>query len=839
MMNDEQWFPPSDDENDLLGNIHQRTEELYRVVNRESGESGTFVCPAFVLKDVVVFPRMISPIFISNEHSPRAVEAAQGQNKTAIALFLSDEEKEGDPLSLYLPVGIELAVGRMLSMQGGNYSALVQGRRRVEIINILATDPYIIVEVRPVQDEYRTTRQLTALMRTTRSLFERCVELNDSLPEEAHLFSININDPSWLADMIATSLSLSDDIRKELMILIHPADRLKRVNQILAEELEVLELEDEIQAQVQTEVDHSHREYYLREQMRAIQTELGEGDIWSQEISALTLQIKERDLPDEVRLQANRELQRLQQMPQMAPEVGIIRTYLDWLLELPWNEMTEDNLDVLHAEEVLERDHYGLQKAKDRIIEYIAIRSLNPKRQRQPILCFVGPPGTGKTSLGKSIASALGRKFVRLSLGGVRDEAEIRGHRRTYIGAMPGRIIQTMRRAESRNPLFMLDEIDKLGADFRGDPSSALLEVLDPEQNYAFSDHYLEVDYDLSKVIFITTANSLNSIPAALLDRMEVIEFSGYIEEEKLEIARRFLIPRQLEETGLDDEGIQFQTTALIKIIREYTFEAGVRNFEREIGRVLRKIARLKTKKMEYSSRVTPQAIRKFLGPQQFFATEAEGEDEAGVATALAWTENGGEIMPVEVLILEGKGNLQITGQIGDIMQESAQAALSYVKSRAELLNIDLDCFENVDVHLHVPEGAIPKDGPSAGITIATAMISAFTNRPSYHLVGMTGEITLRGRVLPIGGVREKVLAAHRAGLKKVIIPELNEKDLEDIPRSVLKEMELITVKHMDQVLPVALHEPKPGVRVPRRKSQKKTESENSDSTRGGKTAKN
>jgi ATP-dependent Lon protease len=753
-------------------------------------------------------------------------------------LFLSDveEEEEGDLLSRYLSVGIELAIGRMLSMQGGNYSALVQGRRRVEIVNILQTDPYFIVEVRPVQSEFRTTRQLTALMRTTRSLFERCVELNDSLPEEAQLFSININDPGWLADMIATSLSLPNDTRKELMSLVHPADRLKKVNQILAEELEVLELEDEIQAQIQTEVDRSHREYYLREQMRAIQTELGEGDIWSQEISTLTKQINEQDLPDEVRLQANRELQRLQQMPQMAPEVGIIRTYLDWLLELPWTQTTEDNLDVRNAVEVLERDHFGLKRAKDRIIEYIAIRSLNPKRQRQPILCFVGPPGTGKTSLGKSIANALGRKFVRLSLGGVRDEAEIRGHRRTYIGAMPGRIIQTMRRAESKNPLFMLDEIDKLGADFRGDPSSALLEVLDPEQNYAFSDHYLEVDYDLSKVIFITTANSLGSIPPALLDRMEVIEFSGYIEEENLEIAKKYLIPRQLEETGLDEEGIQFLTPALMKIIREYTFEAGVRNFEREIGRVLRKVARLKTEKKEYPQRISPQAIRKFLGPQQFFTTEVEGEDEVGVATALAWTENGGEIMPVEVLILEGKGNLQITGQIGDIMQESAQAALSYVKSRAEMLEIDADCFENVDVHLHVPEGAIPKDGPSAGITIATAMISAFTNRPSYHLVGMTGEITLRGRVLPIGGVREKVLASHRAGLKKVIIPELNEKDLEDVPKVVLREMELVTVKHMDQVLPVALHDPRPGTRSSKRKTQKKTASEDSYASGDGKT---
>lgn len=816
-MNEEEWYPPSED-GDLIGNIHQRTEELYRISSRDVEQDGLFISPAFVLEDVVVFPHMISPVFLDEEASMRAIDAAQAENKTAVALFWSEEEVADDPLSRFLPIGLETAVGRMLSLQGGNHSALVQGRGRVEIVAIIETQPFLIVQVRPVSDYFRMTRHLNALMRTSRNLFEQCVALNDSLPEEAHLFSINISDPGWLADMIATSLSLPNESRKNLLTLTHPADRLKQVNQILAEELDVLELEDEIQAQVQTEVDRSHREYYLREQMKAIQTELGEDDIWSQENRAISEKIGDLNLPAAVKAQAVRELQRLQQMPPMAPEVGIIRTYLDWILDLPWTQISDDNLDVLHAMTVLEVDHYGLKKAKDRIIEYIAIRSLNPKRLRQPILCFVGPPGTGKTSLGKSIANALGREFVRISLGGVRDEAEIRGHRRTYIGAMPGRIIQTMRRAGTKNPLFMLDEIDKLGADFRGDPSSALLEVLDPEQNYAFSDHYLEVDYDLSNVIFITTANTLGTIPPALLDRMEVIEFSGYIEDEKLEIAKRFLIPRQLEETGLDEEGIVFLNEALMKIIREYTFEAGVRNFEREIGRVLRKTARLKTEKKRFPKRITPQAIRGHLGPQQFFDTEAEGEDEVGVATALAWTENGGEIMPVEVLILEGKGNLQITGQIGDVMQESAQAALSYIKSRAERLKIDHEIFENIDVHLHVPEGGIPKDGPSAGITITAAMISALTGRPSYHLVGMTGEITLRGRILPVGGIREKVLASHRAGLKKVIIPERNAKDLEDIPKPVLKEISLIPVKHMDEVLSVALHENPLGSRSSKRK---------------------
>lgn len=816
-MNDEDWFSSSDDD-DLMNNIHQRTEELYRISNREVDENGFVNSPAFMLDDVIVFPHMISPVFLGDEPATLAIDEAQEQNKTAIALFWSQDDHEGDDLAKFLPIGIEMAVGRLLSMHDGNHSALVQGRRRVEIVAILTTQPFLTVKARPIPDNFRMTRHLNALMRTSRNLYERCVALNDSLPEEAHLFSINISDPGWLADMIATSLSLSNQTRKELMTMVHPADRLKKVNQILAEELDMLELEDEIQAQVQTEVDRSHREYYLREQMKAIQTELGEDDIWSQEIRELGEKIDALELPETVKTQATRELHRLRQMPPMTPEVAIIRTYLDWILELPWNYKTDDNLDVIHAMGVFEKDHYGLKKAKDRIIEYIAIRSLNPKRRRQPILCFVGPPGTGKTSLGKSIASALGREFVRLSLGGVRDEAEIRGHRRTYIGAMPGRIIQTMRRAGTKNPLFMLDEIDKLGADFRGDPSSALLEVLDPEQNYAFSDHYLEVDYDLSDVIFITTANTLGTIPPALLDRMEVIEFSGYIEDEKIEIAKRFLIPRQLEETGLDNEGILISNPALMKIIREYTYEAGVRNFEREIGRVLRKIGRMKTEHKQFPKRITPQTIRKFLGPQQFFETEAEGEDEVGVATALAWTENGGEIMPVEVLILEGKGNLQITGQIGDVMQESAQAALSYLKSRAEKLKIPPDIFENVDVHLHVPEGAIPKDGPSAGITIAAAMISAFTGRPSYHLVGMTGEITLRGRILPVGGIREKVLASHRAGLEKVIIPERNSKDLEDIPKSVLKEVTLVPVKHMDEVLPVALHESIPDSRPSKRR---------------------
>ncbi|HJX81020.1 MAG TPA: endopeptidase La [Candidatus Udaeobacter sp.] len=478
---------------------------------------------------------------------------------------------------------------------------------------------------------------------------------------------------------------------------------------------------------------------------------------------------------------------------------------MDWIVELPWINSSPDNLDVRNAAKVLDRDHYGLKKAKERILEYIAVRSLKPKKERQPILCFVGPPGVGKTSLGRSIAESLGRKFVRVSLGGVRDEAEIRGHRRTYIGALPGRIIQTMKRAGTANPLFMLDEIDKLYSDFRGDPASAMLEVLDPEQNYAFSDHYLELPFDLSKVMFVTTANTLGTIPPPLLDRMEVIEFPGYIEEEKLEIANRYLIPRQIEENGVDELNLTFEPDAVRRIIREYTYEAGVRNLEREIGRVSRKIARMKAEGRKYPITIIAESIDKFLGPQQVFQTEAERTDEVGVVTSLAWTENGGEIMPVEVAVLEGKGGLQMTGQMGDVMQESGQAALTYIKSRGAQLNIDLDVFERMDIHVHMPEGGIPKDGPSAGITIATAIISALTGRPVFKHIGMTGEITLRGRILPIGGVREKVLAAHRAGLKTVILPEKNMKDLTDLPKTAKSELKIIPVKHMDEVLQIAL----------------------------------
>lgn len=802
-MQNNDWFSRDDE---LFGDaLHGRTEELYNIPDTLPDEDGLIECPVLPLRDLVVFPHMVSPIFLSQEAGLLAVEEAQMNDQTVIALTQRDPDLDEPGPDDFFPIGVEMAVGRLLKMPDNSSSALVQGRRRVEVIEFIQVDPYLVVRARPVYELSEVDQQTDATMRTALEMFQKCVQLDRSLPEEAYLYAINIDDPGWLADMIITSIAPPIQVRQDLLEVLDPLERLKEVISVLVKEADVLELEDEIHSRAQGEVDRTQREYYLREQMKVIQTELGEGDPWTREIYELQTRLESAGLPEEAQVRALKEVERLGQMPPMSPEVGIIRTYIEWILDLPWITATEDNLDVKNAAKVLERDHYGLPKAKERILEYIAVRSLKPKRLRQPILCFVGAPGTGKTSLGRSIADALGRKFVRLSLGGVRDEAEIRGHRRTYIGALPGRILQTMRRAGSINPLFMLDEVDKLGQDVRGDPASALLEVLDPEQNFAFSDHYLELPYDLSRVMFITTANTIETIPHALFDRMEMIEFPGYIEEEKLEIARRFLIPRQLDESGLEATELRISDQAVQRIMREYTYEAGVRNLEREIGRICRKVARSKAEGRRHPSQIAPKMVERFLGPPQFFNLEAERDDEIGVATVLAWTVNGGEIMPVEVLLTEGKGNLQITGQIGNVMQESAQAALSFVKSRSRKFRLDPELYDQVDVHIHIPEGAIPKDGPSAGITICTALFSAFIERKVYKDVAMTGEITLRGRVLPVGGVREKVLAAHRAGLKKVIIPKRNLKDLVDVPKRARTEMDIIPVEHMDEVLEIAL----------------------------------
>jgi len=816
MNNHNNWNEEEDNFNMALS---QRTEELYRIPTMEPDAEGLITALVLPLRDMVIFPRMVSPIFVGRENSLLAVQEAQMKDQTVIGLTQRDTEVDNPGPDDFLPIGVEMAVGRLLSMPDGAHSALVQGRRRVEIVEFIHTEPYIQVRAHPIYEPQVADRQVQAMMRSALDLFDQCVQLDRSIPEEAHLYALNISEPGWLADMIATAISLNYEEKQKLLLTPEPHLRLEQINKLLAQEVDVLQLEEDIHNRVQSEVDRSQREFYLREQMKAIQSELGEGDIWTRDIIELRQNVTAANLPEEPKKVALKEIDRLSQMPPMAPEVGIIRTYVDWILELPWINASKDDLDVKHAGDILNRDHYGLKKAKERILEYIAVRSLKPKKERQPILCFVGPPGTGKTSLGRSIAEALGRKFVRVSLGGVRDEAEIRGHRRTYIGALPGRIIQTIKRAGTANPLFMLDEIDKLGSDFRGDPSSALLEVLDPEQNFSFSDHYLEMPFDLSKVMFVTTANSLGPIPSALLDRMEVIEFPGYIEEEKLEIANRYLIPRQTEENGVDDLGLEFSLESLQSLIREYTYEAGVRNLEREIGRVCRKVARLKAEGKKFPQVITPEVIEKFLGPKQFFMPEAERDDEVGVVQSLAWTENGGEIMPVEVAVLEGKGNVQMTGQMGDVMQESAQAALTYVRSRAEKFGIDLEVFDRMDIHIHMPEGAIPKDGPSAGITLATALMSALTGRPVFHSIGMTGEITLRGRVLPIGGVREKVLAAHRAGLKTVLLPEKNMKDLVDVPKKARDELKIIPLTHMDQVLDLAIAK-KAIIEPPRPKKQ-------------------
>ena len=802
-MSEQDYNEEKDSYQDLVSSLSQRTEELFRIPDAEVDEDGTFLASIIILRNSIIFPRMISPVFIEQQENFDSIQYALENGKTAVTLMPKDPD-QASPSKLrdFYHVGMEIAVGRLISLPENNYSTLIQGRRRVILQKIVSKSPVLIGKFVVNDEEVDESKRLTATLRTTRNLFERCAVLDKKLPEEALPFVTSINDPSWIADMIATTVNISSEKRRNILLTLDPMKRLNLLNRYLAEEAEVLELESKISKKVQNEVDRTQREYYLREQAKAIQDELGEGDIFNRELNELRTRIEEAEFNDDVRQVAMKELERVAMMAPMSPEVGISRTYIDWLLDLPWKKATEDNLEIKNAEDILDRDHYGLKKTKDRIIEYIAVRSLKPKKERQPILCFVGPPGTGKTSIGKSIAEALGRKFVRISLGGVTDEAEIRGHRRTYIGALPGRIIQTMKRAGTINPVFMLDEIDKLGSDYRGDPSSALLEVLDPEQNNKFADHYLEVDYDLSKVMFITTANTTSTIPEALLDRMEVIEFSGYVEEEKLQIAKDYLLVRQIEENGLTNEQFHITDEGIIKLIREYTYESGVRNLERELGKVCRKVARRVAGKEGESYTVTDENLAEFMGPAYYFQTDKETNDEIGVVNGLAWTSNGGDTLKVEAAVFEGKGSLQITGQIGDVMQESAQAAFSYVRSHAKQFNIKPAWFEKYDIHIHVPVGAVPKDGPSAGVTLASAIISAITNTEAKKNTAMTGEITLRGNVLPVGGIREKLLAAHRLGIKKVLIPEKNMRDLEELPAQAKNDLIIIPIKTMDDVIP-------------------------------------
>jgi len=765
--------------------------------------------PVLPVRDTVIFPHMITPLFVARERSVRAVNAATLEDLPLIVVTQRHSAiNDPDAEDLYA-IGTEVSIARTLRMPDGSTSILAQGQDRVEVLEFLEMEPYIVARARVLHEPERDDLATEALMRAVLALFERVVQFSRNVPEDAYVLAMNIDEPGWLADLVASTIDLDTEERQNLLRVVDPIKRLERLSILLAKELDVLELENQIHTQVQQEVDKSQREYFLREQMKAIQTELGEGDIYSQELNELRERLAARALPEEAQKKAEKELSRLAAMPPHAPEGSMIRTYLDWIFDLPWTEVMEDNEDIKAAAKVLDDSHYGLKKAKERILEYMAVRQLAADNMRSPILCFVGPPGTGKTSLGQAIAQALGRKFVRVSLGGIRDEAEIRGHRRTYIGALPGRIIQTMRRAETINPVFMLDEIDKLGTDFRGDPSAALLEVLDPEQNHAFSDHYLDVSYDLSKVMFITTANVLHPIPPALQDRTEVVEFPGYIEEEKLGIARQFLIPRQLEEHGLNDRPLHFSDAALRTIIREYTYEAGVRNLERQIASVCRKIARRVAENKAVPRRITRAALNKYLGPPRYLQSKAERENKIGVATGIAWTGAGGDLMPVEVALMEGKGSLLLTGQLGEVMQESAQAALSYARANAKALGIQEAGheFDKLDIHIHLPEGAIPKDGPSAGITMATALISALSLRPVRHDVGMTGEVTLRGRVLAIGGFKEKVMAARRAGIRTVIVPEENRRDLVDLPPRVRRGLELVFVRRMTEVLETAFLE--------------------------------
>jgi len=766
-------------------------------------DTSTVEVPLLPVRDTVIFPHVAAPLFVSRDRSVKAVEAAMSGDQR-IAVFTQKDPEVQDPSvdDLY-EYGTEAFIGRVWRMPDQTTSVFVQGRRRLRLLKIVKTEPYMVARVSPIVEGTDTSISAEALMRAVLTLFEKVVRLSRNIPDDAFVTAMNVNDPGWLADLVGSNVSMEVAHRQELLETVEPLKRLEKVSVLLAKELDVLELESRIHSQVQQEVDKSQREYFLREQMRVIQTELGEGDPQAREIAELQQKIAEAKMPDEVQKRAEKELSRLAGMQPASPEVSVIRTYIDWLLDLPWAQRTEDNLDIAHASEVLNKNHYGLTKAKERILEYMAVRKLAPDKMRSTILCFAGPPGTGKTSLGKSIAEALGRNFVRVSLGGIRDEAEIRGHRRTYVGALPGRILQTMRRAASVNPVFMLDEIDKLGVDFRGDPSAALLEVLDPEQNNCFSDHYLEVPYDLSKVIFITTANILDPIPPALRDRLEVIEFPGYIEEEKIEIAKQFLVARQLEEHGL--KGLYFPQDTLRRTIREYTLEAGVRNLERGIANICRKVARLVAEGKRPPRYILPRALHKYLGPPEFLYGQLEAADEIGLATGLAWTETGGDTMAVEVTQMPGKGTLMLTGQLGEVMQESAQAALSYARAHVKELELTGVDFDKIDIHIHLPEGAIPKDGPSAGITMATALVSALTRRPVRRDIALTGEITLRGRVLPVGGVREKVLAAHRAGIKLVLLPKRNQKDLIEVPRKVQRSLELVLVECMDDVLPVAL----------------------------------
>jgi len=768
------------------------------------------VLPLLPVREIVIFPYMILPLFVSREKSINAIEEALSRDRLIFLIAQRDmTEEDPTPEGMY-HVGTIAIVMRMLKLADGRLKILVQGLSKGLISEYIQMNPTFLVKIHQIQEPEvaEITLEIEALMRGVKEQLEKLISFGKVLSPDLVLILDSIDEPGRLADLVSSNVGLNVEIAQEILETLEPIERLKKLNEALGKEVEVLTMQAKIQSQAKEGISKTQREYFLREQMRAIKNELGEVDERTEEIKEIREKIERAKMPEEVEREVNKQLQRLEQMHPDATEASMVRTYIDWLVETPWSISTTDNLDIKKARQVLDKDHYDLEKVKERILEFLGVHKLK-KQMKGPILCFVGPPGVGKTSLGKSIAEALGRKFVRISLGGIRDEAEIRGHRRTYVGALPGRIIQNIKQSGSNNPVFMMDEVDKIGTDFRGDPSAALLEVLDPEQNNAFSDHYLNLPFDLSKVMFITTANLIDPIPSALKDRMEVINLPGYTEEEKLRIAKKYLLPRQLEENGIDGRVLDITDQAILQIIVQYTKEAGLRNLERELSSICRKVARRIAEGEDGITRVTPTNLHKFLGSPKYLAEAEREENEVGVSTGLAWTQAGGEILCVEASVVKGRGSLVLTGHLGDIMKESAQAALTYARSKAKECGIKENLFTEREIHIHVPAGAIPKDGPSAGVTMAISIISALTNTPVKKDVAMTGEITLRGRILPVGGIKEKTLAAMRGRISTLIIPHQNKKDLDEIPPYVRKKMNFVLAKHMDDILGIALDEKK------------------------------
>ena len=766
------------------------------------------VLPVLPLKDLVIFPFIIVPLSVSREKSINAVDQALAENRVIMLTAQKDFQNEDPGEDDLYRVGTVAIIMRMLKLPDGRIRILVQGLSRARIDYFIQTAPFFKAKITRIDEPSSKERSLEieALVRAVKQNLDRAVSLGKNISPEVMVIAANLDDPARLTDLAASNLDLKLEEAQHILETIDPVERLKKVNELLTREINLLTMQQEISSAAQGEMNKSQREYFLRQQLKAIQSELGEGEELTEEVENYRKKIEEKMIAQEAREEIEKQIKRLERSHPDSAETSIIRTYLDWMTGLPWGVISQDNHDLFRARTILDEDHYDLEKVKERILEYLAVRKLRGAKMKGPILCFVGPPGVGKTSLGRSIARALDRKFVRISLGGVRDEAEVRGHRRTYVGALPGRIVQGINQAQTSNPVFMLDEVDKIGADYRGDPSSALLEVLDPEQNFTFRDHYLGVPYDLSNVMFIVTANVLDTIQPAFLDRMEVIRLSGYTDEEKLTIARQHLIPKQLEENGIKETDVVWTDSGIMKIITGYTKEAGLRNLEREIGTICRKIAvQVAEGKDQKSYRITETNVEKFLGPMKHFAEELLERDQVGVATGLAWTSVGGDILFIEALAVKGKGKLVLTGQLGEVMKESAQAALTYARAHAEEQGINPDYFENHDIHIHVPAGAIPKDGPSAGITITCAIISMITGRPVRRNVAMTGEVTLRGDVLPIGGLKEKVLAARAAKLNTVVMPKLNERDLIDVPDSIKRDMQFYFVEHVEEVLKIAL----------------------------------